>query len=369
MTSSTQQTPMYQQHLTLKGQMVDFAGWQLPARYQGVMEEHHAVRQHAGLFDVSHMTIVDIDGPDAAAFLRRLVANNIDKLTTPGKALYTCMLNEQGGILDDLIVYYFANNDYRIVVNAATRDQDMAWIKLQSKSLNVNITERPELALLALQGPDAEAHLQRQLPKKSDDIAQLKPFNALRDTDTIIARTGYTGEDGFEIMLPAAAAVTLWEQLIQAGVTPCGLGARDTLRLEAGMCLYGQDMDSSVSPLASGLSWTVAWEPEDREFIGRQALLDQLEQGVTQKLVGLVLDQRAVLRSGYKVFSGDNEVGIVSSGTFSPTIEKSIGMARIEKDVSGSCEVEIRGKRLPARIVKPMFVRKGRILEGVNLSD
>ncbi len=365
MTSAAKHTPLYQQHLELNGQMVDFAGWQLPARYQGVMEEHHAVRRQAGLFDVSHMTIVDISGPQAAAFLRRLVANNIDKLTTPGKALYTCMLNEQGGILDDLIVYFFAENDYRIVVNAATRDQDIEWINRQSAAFDVQISERPELALLALQGPRAEEHLCRQRDSLSEAIRMLKPFNALRDADTTIARTGYTGEDGFEIMLPADQAVTLWQALVQDGVTPCGLGARDTLRLEAGMCLYGQDMDASVSPLESGLGWTVSWDPEDRDFIGRTALAAQKQQGTTQKLVGLVIDKRTVMRTGYKVFLGDQQVGEVTSGTFSPTIEKPIGMARVSREVQDQCEVEIRGKRLAARVVRPMFVRKGQIQDGI----
>ncbi len=365
MTSAAQHTPLYQQHLDLNGQIVDFAGWQLPARYQGVMEEHHAVRRQAGLFDVSHMTIVDITGAEAAVLLRKLVANNIDKLTIPGKALYTCMLNEQGGILDDLIVYFFADDDYRIVVNAATRAQDLDWINQQAGSFSVNITERPELALLALQGPQAETHLTQQLAAHADTIQALKPFNTLREGDTIIARTGYTGEDGFEIMLPAAQAVRLWQALIQAGVTPCGLGARDTLRLEAGMCLYGQDMDASVSPLECGLSWTVAWEPDTRDFIGRQALSEQKQQGVKHKLVGLVIDQRTVMRSGYKVFLDDRQVGIVTSGTFSPTIEKPIGMARVSREVQDHCEVEIRGKRYNARVVKPMFVRKGQALDGV----
>ncbi len=361
----TQQTPLYQQHLELHGQMVDFAGWQLPARYQGVMEEHHAVRQAAGIFDVSHMTIVDISGADAAAFLRRLVANNIDKLTTPGKALYTCMLNEEGGILDDLIVYYFAEGDYRIVVNAATRAQDLIWIHQQAAGFEVDIAERAELALLAVQGPRAEQQLCQQMSEQADAIRSLKPFNALRDGETTIARTGYTGEDGFEIMLPAAAAVALWQGLIEAGVTPCGLGARDTLRLEAGMCLYGQDMDTSVSPLECGLGWTVAWEPQDRNFIGRDALEVQKSQGVTRQLVGLVIDQRTVMRSGYKVFVAGSEAGEITSGTFSPSLEKPIGMARVSSTVEAHCEVEIRGKRLPARVVKPVFVRRGKIQPGI----
>lgn len=361
----SQHTPLYQQHLDLNGQMVDFAGWQLPARYQGLMEEHHAVRGDVGVFDVSHMTIMDIQGAEAAAFLRRLVANNVDKLTTPGKALYTCMLNEQGGIMDDLIVYFFAPDDYRIVVNAATRDQDLAWINQQADSFDVRINERPELALLALQGPQAQTHLCRQMSGQADTIGALKPFNALRDGDTVIARTGYTGEDGFEIMLPADDAVSLWQALIDGGVTPCGLGARDTLRLEAGMCLYGQDMDSSVSPLVSGLGWTVAWEPEDRDFIGRAALAAEKAQGPAQKLIGLVIDQRTVLRSGYKVFHNGQPVGVVTSGTFSPTVGKPIGMARVARDVTDACEVEIRGKMHTARVVKPMFVRNGKVLDGI----
>ena len=352
-------TPLFQQHVDLGGQMVDFAGWQLPARYTDVMAEHHAVRRSAGIFDVSHMTIVDLFGVDSKAFLRHLLANDVDKLKTSGKALYSCMLNHEGGILDDLIVYYFADDAYRLVVNAATREKDLAWIKQQAAAFSVEMTERPELALLALQGPEAEQHLITQQPENADVIKALKPFNAIVIDETTIARTGYTGEDGFEIMLPAEAAVSLWQALVDSGVTPCGLGARDTLRLEAGMCLYGQDMDESLSPLVSGLSWTVAWEPAERDFIGRDALSAEKAAGVQHKLVGLVLDKRTVLRSGYKVFSNNIEVGVITSGTFSPSLEKPIGMARVQIGIGETCEVEIRGKRLTANVIKPMFVRKG----------
>lgn len=356
------QTPLYQQHLDLNGQMVDFAGWMLPARYTDVMAEHLAVRGAAGIFDVSHMTIVDINGNDAKDFLRYLLANDVDKLKVSGKALYTCMLNTAGGIIDDLIVYFFADDDYRLVVNAATREKDLAWINQQAGNYQVTITERPELALLAVQGPEAEQQLAQALSHYAEGITALKPFNAIRDNQLSIARTGYTGEDGFEIMMPAEEATCLWQALIDQGVTPCGLGARDTLRLEAGMCLYGQDMDDSVSPLVSGLAWTVAWEPADRDFIGRAALTAQKNAGTNYKLVGLLLDKRTVLRSGYKVFHNETEAGVITSGTFSPSLQKPIGMARVLKSVGESCEVEIRGKRLDASVVKPVFVRNGKAL-------
>ncbi|GAB4114629.1 MAG: glycine cleavage system aminomethyltransferase GcvT [Wenzhouxiangellaceae bacterium] len=368
--SEARKTPLYDAHLAAGGQMTEFAGWLLPTRYTELMTEHHAVRRHAGMFDVSHMCIVDITGAEAAAFLRRLLANNIDKLEAPGKALYSCMLNEQGGILDDLIVYWLEADYYRLVVNAATAAKDLHWLQQQSQHFaagKLQISQRSELALIALQGPEAEAQLLHQLPSLGAQIKALKPFSVLRDDHYCIARTGYTGEDGFEIMLDAAAATTFWQSLLDAGVTPCGLGARDTLRLEAGMSLYGQDMDESVTPLQCGLGWTVAWEPSERAFNGRAALQKQRDDGVAEKVVGLVLDQRNVLRSGYQVFSADDELlGVLTSGTFSPTICKPIGMARVSKDIGTQAMVEIRGRKIPARVVKPVFVRRGQIMPGIE---
>jgi len=368
--SEARKTPLYDTHLAAGGQMTEFAGWLLPTRYTELMAEHHAVRRHAGMFDVSHMCIVDITGAEAAAFLRRLLANNIDKLEAPGKALYSCMLNEQGGILDDLIVYWLEADYYRLVVNAATAAKDLHWLQQQSQHFaegKLQISQRSELALIALQGPEAEAQLLRQLPSLGAQIKALKPFSVLRDDHYCIARTGYTGEDGFEIMLDAAAATAFWQSLLDAGVTPCGLGARDTLRLEAGMSLYGQDMDESVTPLQCGLGWSVAWEPPERAFNGRAALQKQRDDGVAEKVVGLVLDQRNVLRSGYQVFSADDELlGVLTSGTFSPTICKPIGMARVSKDIGTQAMVEIRGRKIPARVVKPVFVRRGQIMPGLE---
>ncbi len=366
-------TPMYGAHIAAGAQMTEFAGWCLPARYQGVMQEHHAVRTAAGMFDVSHMRIVDITGAEAAAFLRRLLANNIDKISAPGKALYSCMLDESAGILDDLIVYWLEKDYYRLVVNAATAAKDLRWMNQQSQHFDeakLQISERIELSLIALQGPEAEQQLLQKLPNLGAQIRQLKPFAVWRDDQYCIARTGYTGEDGFEIMLSDSAAPAFWQALQDQGVTPCGLGARDTLRLEAGMSLYGQDMDESVTPLQCGLGWTVAWEPQDRDFVGRKVLSAQREQGVDVKVVGLVLDQRNVLRSGYKVFDAqNNRVGVLTSGTFSPTISKPIGMARVNKDVGTQVLVEIRDKKIAARMVKPVFVRQGKIQPGVLEAD
>ena len=371
--SEARKTPLHDAHIAAGAQMTEFAGWLLPARYQGVMEEHHAVRRAAGMFDVSHMCIVDITGAESADFLRRLLANNIDKLKQPGTALYSCMLNEQGGILDDLIVYWLEPDYYRLVVNAATTEKDLRWLQQQSHHFTdgkLQISQRSELALIALQGPEAESHLADLVPSLGAQIKALKPFAVLRDDHYCIARTGYTGEDGFEIMLDASAATRLWQSLLEAGVTPCGLGARDTLRLEAGMSLYGQDMDESVTPLQCGLGWTVAWEPEDRDFIGRQAVQKQRAQGVAEKMVGLVLDQRNVLRSGYPVFSTDEQaLGVLTSGTFSPTINQPIGMARVSKDIGSRALVEIRGRKIPARVVKPVFVRKGEIMPGIQIDE
>jgi len=367
--SDARKTPLYDAHIAAGAQMTDFAGWLLPARYQGVMEEHHAVRRHAGMFDVSHMCIIDITGSESGAFLRQLLANNIDKLAAPGKALYSCMLNDKGGILDDLIVYWLEPDYFRLVVNAATTEKDLHWLQQQAKHFTVGklqISQRSELALIALQGPDAEQQLTRQLPSLGAQIKTLTPFAVLRDDQYCIARTGYTGEDGFEIMLDASAAPTFWQALLDSGVMPCGLGARDTLRMEAGMSLFGQDMDESVTPLQCGLGWTIAWEPEQRHFIGREAVQQQREHGVAEKVVGLVLDQRNVLRNGYRVFGDDDQLlGVLTSGTFSPTISKPIGMARVSKDIGTRVMVEIRGKKIPARVVKPVFVRQGQIMPGI----
>jgi len=342
--------------------MVDFGGWDMPVNYGSQIEEHHAVRRDAGMFDVSHMTVVDLEGPKTREFLRMLLANDVDKLRVPGKALYSCMLNEQGGIIDDLIVYFLRDDWFRMVVNAATHDKDMAWIGEQAQAFDVQISER-DLAMIAVQGPKARERAVQALPADARTAAlALKPFMALKFGGFFIARTGYTGEDGFEIMLPPGQATALWQALIEQGVVPCGLGARDTLRLEAAMNLYGQDMDENVTPLESGLDWTIAWEPAERAFIGRYALEAQRDAGIKRKIVGLVLEDKGVMRSHQKVMANGAGEGEITSGTFSPTLERSIALARVPVNTGDSVQVDIRGKPVKARVVKPPFVRNGKIL-------
>lgn len=356
-----QQTPLYPLHLQAGGKMVDFAGWLMPLHYGSQLSEHIAVRSAAGVFDVSHMTIIDLSGESARDYLRRLLANNAGNLT-PGSALYSCMLNDNGGVIDDLIVYAVDNNRFRLVVNAATRAKDMAWMNAQAEGFGVQLAERAELAMLAIQGPYAIEKALPLLPVTDTAAVQvLSRFTFTQSGSWFIARTGYTGEDGLEIMLPADAACELWESLMSAGISPVGLGARDTLRLEAGMSLYGQDMDETVTPLESGLGWTVAWLPEERNFIGRQALQAQREGGVACKMTGLRLLGKGVLRAGQKVLS-EAGVGRITSGTFSPTLKQSIALARVPRDTDSPCEIEIRDKKIAAELVKYPFVRNGQSL-------
>lgn len=359
-----QRTPLYDAHVAAGARMVDFGGWEMPINYGSQIEEHHKVRQAAGMFDVSHMTVVDINGAQARHFLSYLLANDVAKLKSPGRAFYSCMLNEQGGILDDLITYFLEESFFRVVVNAATHDKDMAWITSQARAFDVVVNERPELAMIAVQGPVAREAVLAGLAETDAAIAaELKPFSAGQFGAMFIARTGYTGEDGFEVSLPAQSAIALWDQLLAAGVVPCGLGARDTLRLEAGMNLYGQDMDESVTPLESGLGWTTALKDE-RAFMGKDALLEQKAGGIENKLVGLVLQGRGVLRPGQRVVTQAGE-GITTSGSFSPTLQKAIAFARIPWDATQSCQVDIRGRLLDCSIVQPPFARNGTVCEGI----
>jgi len=359
-----QRTPLFAAHVASGARMVDFGGWEMPVNYGSQIEEHHKVRQAAGMFDVSHMTVVDIRGEQSRHFLSYLLANDVAKLTTPGRAMYSCMLNEQGGVLDDLIVYFLDESFFRMVVNAATHDKDMAWITSQARAFDTEVIERPELAMIAVQGPGARQAVLAQLPQDEAGVAAaMKPFTAGQLGNLFIARTGYTGEDGFEISLPATAATALWKQLLEAGVAPCGLGARDTLRLEAGMNLYGQDMDETVSPLESALGWTVALQDE-RVFVGKDALLEQRASGVGRKLIGLVLQGRGVLRPGQAIVTESGE-GLITSGSFSPTLQRAIALARIPKTAGGTCQVDMRGKLLDCAIVRPPFARNGAVCEGI----
>lgn len=355
-------TVLFDKHVEYKGKIVDFAGWQMPVNYGSQIDEHHQVRTDAGMFDVSHMVIVDLQEGDINGFLQYLLANDVAKLTERGKALYSCMLNENGGVIDDLIVYYMSDDWYRVVVNAGTRDKDLAWINKHAAAFNVSVKERDDLAMIAVQGPNARVKAFEVLPVDVVEAATpLKRFFGADCGDWFVGRTGYTGEDGFEIMLPSSLAAAMWDKLASVGVKPCGLGARDTLRLEAGMNLYGSDMTEETSPLISGLSWTIAMNPEDRNFIGRSSLEKEKAQGVKQKIVGLILEERGVLRGHQKVIvDGVDAQGEITSGTFSPSLQKSIALARVPVEIGDSCKVEIRGKLLSATVVKPVFVRDGK---------
>ena len=365
----TRKTILNDSHRALGAKMVDFGGWDMPIHYGSQIEEHHQVRRDAGMFDVSHMTVVDLEGARVREFLRHLLANSVDKLKKPGKALYTCMLNEHGGVIDDLIVYYMDEAFFRLVVNAGTREKDLAWITGQAKAFDVTVTERPDFGMVAVQGPAAREKVIGLLREADRErIGKLGKFVAaeakLADgTDLFIARTGYTGEDGFEIVVAEDRTVALWDALLAAGVKPAGLGARDTLRLEAGMNLYGQDMDDTVSPYEASLAWTVALD-EGRDFVGRGVLEQQKAAGAPRQMVALVMDEKGVLRHGQKVTTAQGD-GEVLSGTFSPTLGKAIAFARIPAGEPGQVHVEIRGRALPVRIVKFPFVRDGQPQPGI----
>jgi aminomethyltransferase len=358
--TQTQRTPLYDTHVAANAKIVDFAGWDMPIHYGSQLEEHHLVRRDAGMFDVSHMLAIDLVGKDAQRWLRHLLANDVAKLTLPGKALYSCMLQEDSGVIDDLIVYFFTPEHYRIVVNAGTADKDVAWMQKQLAGFDATITTRRDLAMIAVQGPNAREKFWAAFPSSRSVSESLGVFQAAAWNEWLIARTGYTGEDGFEITLPALVAARTWSALQAAGVAPIGLGARDTLRLEAGMNLYGQDMDESVGPLESGLAWTVDFKDAGRDFIGRKTLQ---ANPATRQFVGLLLIDRGVMRSHQKVITAHGD-GETTSGSFSPTLNQSIALARVPNGVAigDTVEVEIRDKKLKAKVVKPNFVRHGKSL-------
>lgn len=354
-------------HRQCGGKLVDFSGWAMPVNYGSQIEEHNAVRNHCGMFDVSHMTIVDVEGNDAQPYLQQLLANDVAKLTSPGKALYTAMLNHHGGVIDDLIVY-LAPWGYRLVVNCATREKDLQWMMHNAEGFEVGIQERPEYAMLAIQGPNAIDAFCKILPSEyGDSIHGLEVFSgkflAGQHAEWFVARTGYTGEDGLEIMLPNASAVDTWQALQSVGVVCCGLGARDTLRLEAGMNLYGHEMDESISPLQANMGWTIAWEPP-RDFIGLPALQEERRSGPSEKLVGLIMRSRGVLREGYTVRIAESKrEGVITSGSFSPTLGVSIALARVPIEIGPKAQVVIRGKNVDVEVVRPCFVRRGKPVE------
>ncbi|SJM72020.1 glycine cleavage system aminomethyltransferase GcvT [Psychrobacter piechaudii] len=375
--TTLQRTPLYQSHVDNNGKIVDFSGWELPIHYGSQIDEHEAVRTDAGMFDVSHMVITDVEGTESKAWLQKLLANDVAKLKTVGKALYSGMLNAEGGIIDDLIVYLMNEDEtqYRIISNAATRDKDLAQFNKVAEGFEVTLTERPELAILAIQGPNAVAKLKQAKPSWSDILDGLKPFVGadLADTeaaDWFVARTGYTGEDGVEVILPGDNAAEFYQLMLDQGVKPAGLGARDTLRMEAGMNLYGHDMDETISPYECNMGWTLALK-DDRDFVGREALTAKRKQakedGSAMKQVGLLLETRGVLREGMTVTINqgtDKETtGIITSGTFSPSLKQSIAIARIPESVTDEDTVQVdlrgKGKFVDVRVLKLPFVRNG----------
>jgi aminomethyltransferase len=354
-------TPLYDSHVKAGAKMISFFGWDMPLHYGSQIDEHHCIRQSVGVFDVSHMVTIDILGPGARDYLRYVLANDVDKLKGLGKSLYSCILNHHGGIIDDCLVYFLEVNHYRMVVNAANGYADLTWLNAQTEGFSVGLHQRNDLAILAIQGPEAIEKTKQVLnPCRMDAVATLQRFECVLVDEWLIARTGYTGEDGFEIILPHKDSIALWKALMKKGVKPCGLGARDTLRLEAGLNLHGQDMDVNTTPLVANLAWTVAWEPRDRLFIGRASLELQKSQGVKQQLVGLVLQAPGVLRQHQKVALAGGQEGEITSGSFSPTLHCAIAFARIPATEATKCEVLIRQKRLPAKIVKPPFVKNGK---------
>ena len=371
-TTAPQRTPLFASHIAAGAKMVDFSGWEMPIHYGSQVEEHHTVRRDAGMFDVSHMCALDLAGPDATRYLRHLLANDVAKLKTPGKALYSCMLDDGAGVIDDLIVYYFSPERYRIVVNAGTADKDIAWMRARLAGFDATLLVRRDVAMIAVQGPQARERFWTAFPVARAQSVMLDNFqaaewtvNADKGAETwLIARTGYTGEDGFEVTMPAEDAASVWKALLDAGVKPCGLGARDTLRLEAGMNLYGQDMDETVSPYEAGLKWTVDLSDESRDFVGKSVLAGRRSVANTNvRFAGLLLQERGVMRSHMKVHTTLG-TGETTSGSFSPTLNQSIALARIPAGIANGSEVEIeiRDKKLKAKVVKPSFVRHGQSL-------
>ncbi|MCP5424570.1 MAG: glycine cleavage system aminomethyltransferase GcvT [Gammaproteobacteria bacterium] len=358
-------TPLFDLHISGEAKMLDFCGWEMPLHYGSQLHEHAQVRQGAGVFDVSHMTLLEVKGLEARAFLRYVLANDVARLQ-PGQSLYSCILSKTGGILDGVVVYDRGEAGYIVVANAGTHDKTIAWLNQQIRGFEADLRERLDVAILAVQGPQAVALLGEALGSDTGQQVQaLRPFQFLDEQDRIISRTGYTGEDGIEIILPATAVTASWERLLNAGIQPCGLGARDSLRLEAGLNLYGNEMDESTSPLVCGLGWSVAWEPTDRKFIGRSALEKQRQDKVKTVQIGLVLEERGMLRARQRVVAPSGATGIVTSGTFSPTLGRAIGLARVPADIGAYCQVDVRSRYCPALVVKPPFVRHGHCLIGL----
>lgn len=363
-THNTKHTPLYDTHLIFNGKLIDFGGWELPVHYGSQINEHEAVRTDAGMFDVSHMLVTDVTGERAKAFFQTLLANDVAKLSFVGKALYSAMLNDNGGVIDDLIVYRMNESEtaYRIVSNGATREKDLAQFNKVGAEFGITLTPRYDLAMIAVQGPKATTKLLSIKPEWADKVNALKPFvGADLGDDWFVARTGYTGEDGVEVILPTTLAGDFFKALADVGVSPCGLGARDTLRMEAGMNLYGNDMDDETSPLEAGMAWTVDLKDDSRDFVGKAPLLALKAKGVAVKQVGLLQTGKGgVLRAGMQVVTDKGE-GVTTSGVFSPSLGQAIAIARVPADFNGdTAKVIMRGKEVDVRVLKLPFVRNGK---------
>lgn len=360
-------TPLYEAHRRLGARMVPFGGWEMPVQYSGIMEEHRAVRGRAGLFDVSHMGEVELTGPGAIAMAQRLVANDVGRLAV-GQALYTPMCTPEGGIIDDLLVYKMSETRLMLVVNAANTPEDLEWIRAHAGQ-GARVTDRSaEIALLALQGPRTQDILSPLTPAPLDKIEYywFREGVQVAGRTTIVSRTGYTGEDGFEIYAASRDAVPLWDAILEAGqragILPAGLGARDTLRLEAGYLLHGNDMDKTTSPLEAGLGWTVKLGKS--EFVGQDALRRQKAEGLSRRLAGFTLHERAIARHGFPIQQDGVVVGRVTSGSFGPTVEKSIGLGYLPPQIAEPgrrIAVEVRGRAVPGTVAKlPFYTRERR---------
>ena len=355
--SLSKTTPLYHEHEKAHAKFVDFFEWKMPLHYGSPIAEHLAVRESAGIFDVSHMTVIDIIGAGCRPFLRRLMTRDVDEIKHRGGACYSCMCNELGGIIDDVLIYYRSPDNYRLVFNASTKDRVTQWLNHHAQDFAIGLQIRPELCLIAIQGPEAIERIMPLLTANQMDIlSTLKRFNSVEDQAYFFGRTGYTGEDGLEIILPAPEAIELWQKLISAGFQPCGLAARDNLRLEAGLMLNGQDMDENITPFQAALDWTLSWNAQDREFIGKPALLQEKEQGSEKKLIGIQLDAQVILRHGQHLYAHEKLVGEVTSGIFSPLLKQSIGFARIHTHaIHEPLTVSIRDKMYPVSVHSTRF--------------
>ena len=350
-------TALNKSHIELGAKMVNFSDWEMPISYSSLIEEHNAVRNTAGIFDVSHMSVFDFDGGNQVAFFEKIFANDIKKISKDNKAIYGALLNEEGGILDDLIIYH-ANDKFRLVSNCSTREQNKQWYEKHAVEFGVKVIERSDVGILAIQGPDA---LNKILAIKEIDaqVNNLQSFECMFEGDKLYARTGYTGEDGLELIVPTKDINHLWNQALALGCVPIGLGARDTLRLEAGLNLYGNDMTINNHPYESNLGWTIDMSDENRQFIGKDALLS-IDQSKSQKIVGIILKDKGVLRSGYEI-THEQGKGVVLSGSYSPTLQFSIGLARVDQGYQQNGKVIIRNKVLNIDFVSPRFLGQGKI--------